>query len=785
MKTYREGERFPGEVGRTWEDSEPAFPVPPAAPEGAPNVLAVIIDDIGFGWIEPFGGAIRTPNIQRLADNGLRYTNCTTTALCSPTRAALITGRNHHSVGMAAITEMATGYPGYNARQPQNKAGLPAMLHQHGYTSFCLGKWHNTPSEETSLSGPYDRWPVGSVFGFDRFYGFLGGDSDQWQPKLFLDREPVDPPAQPEDGYHLSEDLVDRSISWTSLHRSLAPERPWFAWLAFGAMHAPHHIWPEWADRYKGMFDEGWDAYREKTLVRQKEMGILPEHTQMTPMLEGVQGWDELPEENRRLFARMAELYAGYMEHTDAQIGRLIDSLEQTGQLDNTLIFVYVGDNGSSGEGGLEGLFNEQSVTIGGGETVEQNLDRIDHLGQPGSYNHYPVGWAMAGNTPFQLCKQYTHFGGVRNPLVVHWPDGIKAKGELRHQFHHVTDMVPTVLEAIGIDAPAHVNSVQQEPVEGYAMNYSFDDADAPTTHVTQYYEMMGNRGLVHDGWKIATYHGRKPWENKAAWGFDEDHWELYDLTEDPSESNDLMKDRDRANLDDPVVKRALDLIQLWWAEAGKYQVLPLDDRFYSRALGREGLYAERELLTFYEGAVRIQPFSAPQTLNRSWAAGAEIDVPDDGAHGPIAVMGSGSSGWAIYLKDSVPTFVYCYPGPEYTYIRASDALPAGRHLLRYEFEKTGDEPMGAGGIGRLFVGDAKIAEGEIARTCTVGYSVDETFDIGWDKGARVTDEYDTNARFTGTIIRVDFDQKPDFHPDHDSHGPRHDAHTAQAMIRQ
>src|SRR6185312_14206227 len=359
------------------------------------------------------------------------------------------------------------------------------------------------------------------------------------------------------------------------------------------------------------------------------------------------------------------------------------------------------------------------------------------------------------------------------------------AKGELRHQFHHVTDLVPTVLEAIGIEAPAYVNSVQQEPVEGDAMNYSFDDADAPTTHVTQYYEMMGNRGLIHDGWKIATYHGRKPWENKAAWGFDADHWELYNLQEDPSESNDLMNHRDRANLDDPIVQRAQDLIQLWWAEAGRYQVLPLDDRFYSRALGREGLYAQERVMTFYEGATRLQPFSAPQTLNRSWTATAEIEVPDGGAHGPIAVTGSASSGWSLYLKDSVPTFVYCYPGPEFTYIRAVDPLPAGRHVLRYEFEKTGEQPMGAGGIARLYVGDEKVAEGEIARTCTVGYSMDETFDIGWDKGSAVTDEYETNAKFSGRIARVEFDQKPDFHPEHDAHEPRHEAQFAHAMIRQ
>lgn len=788
MRTYLEGERFPGEIGRTWEDSDPAFPMPPTAPAGAPNVLYVIIDDIGFGWIEPFGGLIRTPNIDRLAQDGLKYTNFTTTALCSPTRAALITGRNHHSVGMAAITEMATGYPGYNARQPQNKAGIPAMLHQHGYTSFCVGKWHNTPSEETSLAGPYDRWPVGSVFGFDRFYGFLGGDCDQWHPKLFMDRQPVDTAGNPtgaaDESYHLSQDLVDQTIEWVSTHRSLAPDKPWLTWLAFGAMHAPHHIWAEYADRYEGVFDMGWDAYREQTLARQKELGILPEHTQLTPMLEGVQKWDDLPEDDKRLFVRMAEVYAGYMEHTDEQIGRLVDALDRTGQLDNTLIFVFVGDNGSSGEGGLEGLFNEQSVTVGG-ETVEQNLHRIDKLGLPGSYNHYPVGWAMAGNTPFQLCKQYAHMGGVRNPLVVHWPAGIASKGELRHQYHHVTDIVPTILEAIGIDAPREVNSVQQEPIEGYSMRYSFDTGTATSPHRTQYYEMMGNRGLLHDGWKVVTYHGRKPWENVAAWSFEEDHWELYNLTEDPSESNDLMAGRDISQGDDPIVKKCLELVTMWWAEAGKYQVLPLDDRFYVRALGREGLYEESTTSTWWEGAVRIQPFSAPQTLNRSWTLTATVEIPDGGATGPIAAIGGDSSGWSVYLNEGVPTFAYNYPGPVYTYIRATDALSPGAHTVRYEFEKTGPEPVGAGGTGRLYVDDQLVAEGEIVKTATVGYTMDETFDIGWDKGTPVSEDYPANSRFTGKIIQVDFDVKPDFHPDLPDSEEHAQGHFQHAMLRQ
>src|SRR5690606_612764 len=393
---------------------------------------------------------------------GLRYTNFHTTALCSPTRACLLTGRNHHSVGMANITELATGFPGYNARQPMEKAAIGAMLHQHGYTSFALGKWHNTPSEETGPSGPFDRWPVGPLFGFDRIYGFMGGDSNQWYPKLYNGREPIDQPKLPEEGYHLSEDLVDKTIEFISTHESVDPEKPWLCFLAFGACHAPHHVWPEWIEKYRGKFDMGWDRYREIVLERQKALGVVPEHTELAPMLEGVQKWDDLSDDEKRLFARMAEVFAGFLAHTDAQIGRFVDFLERTGDLDNTLLFVFIGDNGSSGEGTLNGLFNEMALVTTDPtqvESVETNLKRMDQLGQPGSYNHYPVGWALAGNTPFKLCKQYTHFGGTRNPLVVHWRKGIPARGEIRTQFHHVIDIVPTILEAIGVEAPAVINS--------------------------------------------------------------------------------------------------------------------------------------------------------------------------------------------------------------------------------------------------------------------------------------------------------------------------------------
>ncbi|HEX3473758.1 MAG TPA: arylsulfatase [Kofleriaceae bacterium] len=782
VKTYREGEPFPGRIGRTWDVSEPAFPMPPAPRKGAPNVLYVILDDVGFGWTSTFGGLIETPNITRLADNGLKYTNFHTTALCSPTRACLLTGRNHHSVGMANITELASGYPGYNGRQPQDKAAIAAMLHQSGYTSFAIGKWHNTASEETSVAGPYDRWPNGPVFGFDRFYGFFGGDNNQWYPKLYLDRQPIDQPRLPEEGYHLSEDLVDRTMSCISEYSSLEPDKPWLCFLAFGACHSPHHVSKEWADKYKGKFDMGWDRYREVVLERQKQLGVVPPNTELPPMLDGVPKWDSVSTEEKRLFARMAEVYAGFLEHADAQLGRLVEFLSSSGQLDNTLLFVFVGDNGSSGEGTLNGLYNEMSLAANVQEDPKEIIRRMDNLGQPGSYNHYPVGWSLAGDTPYRLCKQYTHFGGTRNPLVVHWPKRIQAKGEIRWQFHHVIDIVPTILEAAGVEPPKVINGMQQGLIEGVPMNYSFDDPDAPTNHPTQYFEMLGNRAIIDGKWKAVTYHGRKPWENRAAWGFDEDHWELYDIERDPAECHDLMEARDRASLEDPMVKKMIELVGLWWAEAGRYNVLPLDDRFQERLLARGGLVS-RTKYTFYPGATRIPESAAPATTNRSWSVDVEIEIPDQGARGPIVVMGGDTNGWSLYLdSEGKPTFCYNLANVELTYIRGSKALASGRHVVRYEFEKRGKEPFGAGGIGRLFVGGRKVAEGEIPRTTAFGYSLDETFDVGCDKGSPVTPEYRPLASFTGKIVKVDVDLSPDFVREVVRHG---EEQMKQTMLRE
>ncbi|HEX7124233.1 MAG TPA: arylsulfatase [Thermodesulfobacteriota bacterium] len=738
---------------------------------------------MGYGWCDTFGGLVETPNITRLADNGLRYTNFHTTALCSPTRACLLTGRNHHSVGMANITEFATGFPGYNARQPMDKAGIGAMLRTHGYNTFAVGKWHNTPSEEVGPTGPYDRWPTGPLFGFDRFYGFMAGDNNQWYPKLHRDNTPVDPPATPEEGYHLSEDLVDRSIELIANNESVDPEKPWLLYLAFGACHAPHHVPKEWIDRYTGKFDMGWDRYREAVLARQKQAGTVAERAVLSPMMEGIPRWDDLSAEQKRLYARMAEVYAGFLSHADHQIGRLVDFLREAGDLDNTLIFVFIGDNGSSGEGTLDGLFNEMSLAANAPETLEFKLQRIDRLGLPGSYNHYPVGWAMAGNTPFKFCKQYVHFGGIRNPLVVHWPKGIAARGEIRRQFHHVIDIVPTILTAAGVEPPSIVNSVQQAPIEGVPMNYSFDDAGAPTTHPAQYFEMLGNRGLIQDGWKIVTYNGRLPWESRSKFAsIDEQRWEMYHIDEDPAEANDLIKGRSLGDLNDPMVQRFVDLVGLWWAEAGRYDVLPLDDRFQERLLGRGDLYSTREQLTFYPGAVRIPEGNAPDTKNRSWTMTAHVEIPKGGAEGPICVMGGDTGGWSLYVKDDKAVYCYNLAASQFTYIRAANALTPGRHAIRYTFEKTGQEPTGAGGVGRLYVDDTLVAEGQIPRTAAFGYSLDETFDVGCDTGAPVTDEYPAMAAFTGSILKIGFDLKPDLTLDREAH---REVTVKAAMIRQ
>ncbi|MGC2681891.1 MAG: arylsulfatase [Candidatus Nitrosopolaris sp.] len=738
--------QFKGTIGRTWKDSKPWWPQPTHAPTDAPDIVYIVLDDVGFGWLSCYGGPIDTPNMDKLAANGLLYNNWHTTALCSPSRACLLTGRNHHSVGMASITELATGFPGYNGIMPKEKAAIGAMLRQYGYNTYCVGKWHNTPDTDVGPEGPFDRWPTGEMMGFDRFYGFLGGDCNQWYPPLVWDNHPILPPKTPEEGYHLSVDLVDKAILFLSNHESVDPEKPWLLWLAFGACHAPHHVPKEWIDKYKGKFDKGWDKVREETLKRQKKMGIVPKNTELAPPNEGVQKWDDLSADEKRLFARMMECYAGFLSHTDDQIGRFIAFLQKIGKLESTLMFVC-SDNGASAEGMVTGLFNEVSVFNAESETIEQNLRKIDELGGTKCYNHYPVGWAMAGDTPFKWYKQYTHNGGIKDPLIVHWPKGIKDKGKIRTQFHHIIDIVPTILEAIGVEPPSQIGEYTQAPIEGVSMLYSFNDADAPTTKQIQYFEMLGNRGIWHKGWKAVTYHGRLPWESGSKWSFDEDKWELYHLEEDISECHDLAEKHP---------EKVRQLVELWWAEAGKYNVLPLDDRLQERLIVARGGVKERTSYTYYPGTVRLPPQSQPHTKNRSHRITAEVEIPADGkVEGPICALGGLGAGWSLYIKDR--RFIYCFNCMgELYYVRSEKEVPAGKNvMLRFEFEKTGQEKFGAGGIGRLYINDEKVGEGQIPRTVKFMYANYEGFDIGIDTGTPVTDEYKPGARFTGKIEKV------------------------------
>jgi arylsulfatase len=642
---------------------------------------------------------------------------------------------------------MATGFPGYNGVMPKEKATIAAALRKYGYNTFAVGKWHNTPSGETGPEGPFDRWPTGEMMGFDRFYGFLGGGCNQWYPPLVWDNHPTVPPKTLEEGYHLSIDLVDKAILFISNHESVAPEKPWFLWLAFGAAHAPHHVSKEWADKYKGKFDQGWDKVREETLRRQKNMGIVPQNTELAPPNEGVQKWDDLSADEKRLFARYMEVYAGFLSHTDHQIGRLIAFLEEIDNIENTLMFVC-SDNGASAEGMLTGLFNETSVFNMEPETTEDNLKRIDELGSPTSYNHYPVGWTMAGDAPFKWYKQYTHYGGTKVPLIVHWPKGIKDKGKIRPQFHHAIDIAPTILEAVGVDLPAEIGGYTQAALEGISMLYSFNDAIAPSRKQVQYFEMLGNRAIWHNGWKAVTYHGRLPWENKSRWSFDEDKWELYNVEEDFSECKNLAYKH---------FEKLRQLVELWWVEAGKYNVLPLDERFAERqgAKGEEG--QEKKSYMFYPGTVRIPESSAPHFKNRSHSVTAEMEIHEDGAEGPICAIGGLGGGWSLYIKDR--KLVYCYNNiGKYHYLRSTEDIPSGNVKMGFEFEKTGKEKFGAGGIVRLLINGKKVGELEIPRTVRFLYSMGESFDIGRDSGTVVTPEYKPRTECTGKIKSVKID---------------------------
>ena len=726
-------DEFGGVIGRTVKESTPSWPARPQPPEGAPNVVFVVLDDTGFAQLGCYGSDIETPNMDRLAANGLRYINFHTTALCSPTRACLLTGRNHHSVGVGRITELAAGYPGYFGQISRRAATLAEVLKSNGYNTMAVGKWHLLPNTQTSAAGPFDDWPLGR--GFDRYYGFLGGETDQWNPDLVSGNERVLPPDRPD--YHLTEDLVDKAIANVRDQKSMAPDRPFFLYLAFGATHAPHHAPKEFIEKYRGRFDDGWDAARDRILARQKQLGIVPPETVLAPRNDGVKPWEDLTANEKRLFARMQEVFAGFLEHTDAHIGRLLDFLEGIGQMENTLI-VLISDNGASQEGGPigqpEAVYFNTLAGFNVEHTVEDMLAHIDELGGPLHHNHYPTGWAQAGNTPLKRYKQNTHGGGIRDPLIVHWPARISERGGIRSQYHHVSDIMPTVLDVMGLEVPAIYNGVEQMPVEGVTFGYTFDSPSEPTRKGSQYFEMLGHRAIWRDGWKAVSWH--PPGGN-----FDTDRWELYHLDEDFSECNDLAGEHP---------ERLQQLIDLWWEEAGKYNVLPLSDMLTS-GFARPGGVRPRRAFTLYPGESSIPVMAAPNTINRSHRITAHVERSDPQAEGVLLAHGGRHGGYALFVKDNHLVYEYNLLGLSRYAIRSDSEIPVGPVTLRFDFLKTGEHR----GIGRLFANDVKIGEGEIARTAGM-LGVLEPLDVGRDNHTPVSESYACPFAFSGTLHRVE-----------------------------
>jgi arylsulfatase A-like enzyme len=724
------------------------------APPGAPNVLIILLDDMGFGQPSTFGGPINMPTLDRLAAGGLRYNEFHVTALCSPTRAALLTGRNHHMVNTGAVMDVATAFPGNTGVQPNSIAPLAEILRLNGYSTAAFGKWHQTPGWEVSPSGPTDRWPTRQ--GFDKFYGFMGGETNQWAPLLYEDMTQVEPTLNPNPKYHFMTDMTNRAISWMRYQKALTPDKPFFIYFAPGAVHAPHQVPKEWIDKYKGKFDMGWDLLREETLARQKKLGVVPPDTKLAPKPDAIKDWNTLTPDQKKLFARQMEVYAGFGEMADYEIGRLIQAIQDMGQLDNTLVFYIAGDNGSSAEGGMNGVFNENTFFNGVQEPIETQLKNFDKLGGPMAYSHYAAGWAVAGDTPFTWTKQVaSNFGGTRDGIVVYWPKGIKAKGELRSQFHHVIDVAPTVLEVAGLPQPKMVDGIPQIPIQGVSMAYTFDDAHAKGRHDTQYFEIAGNRAIYHDGWLAGTVH-RAPWERQPRAMLKDDEWELYNTDDDFSLANDL------ASSNPTKLKEMQDL---FLQEAIKNHVLPIDDRGVERLnpalAGRPDLMAGRTSLTVYSGMVGMMESAFINIKNRSYSITADVEVPKKDANGVIICQGGRFGGWTLYLKNARPIFTYNWVGLQSYTISGMQPVPAGAATIRFEFVTDGGK-LGAGGTGSIFVNGTKVATGRIENTNGLLFSADEGADVGLDEGTPVTEDYaGPNNRFTGTINSVTIDLKP------------------------
>jgi arylsulfatase len=745
---------YGGELPLDAKDPEATFPPiePLLPPAGAPNVLVVLLDDVGFGASSAFGGPCATPTAERLAGNGLKYNRFHTTALCAPTRAALLTGRNHHTVGMGVITELATSAPGYSSIRPNTCAPLAQTLQMNGYSTAQFGKCHEVPVWQTSPMGPFHAWPTGS--GFEYFYGFIGGETNQYYPAVYEGTTAMEPEKTPEEGYHFTEDMTDKAIKWARQQKSLMPDKPFFMYFAPGATHAPHHVPTEWSDKYKGQFDHGWDKLREEIFERQKELGVVPPEAELTPRHEEIPAWDDMSDELKPVLARQMEVYAGFLEHTDHHVGRLFDALEDLEILEDTLVYYIIGDNGASAEGTINGTFNEMFVFNGAAalETPEFVASRIDEFGTPTAYNHFAVGWAHAMDTPYQWTKQVaSHWGGTRNGTVVHWPKGFKARGEVRTQFHHVIDVAPTVLEAAGLPHPSTVDGVDQHAIEGVSMAYSFDGPTEADHRETQYFEMFCNRGIYHQGWTAVTRHSI-PWMTEGPLPhFDDDVWELYEPG-DWSQAHDLAAEQP---------EKLSELQQLWLDEARKYNALPLDDRrierFNAELVGRPELVKGTSQLLF-GGMGRLTESSLVNIKNKSHSVTAEIVVPETGAEGVVIAQGGAFAGWSLYAKEGRLRYCYNLLGLQRFKVEADGAIPPGTHQVRMEFAYDGGGPAKGGAV-TLYVDGAKVGEGRVEGTVPLIFSGDETADVGRDTASPVSDDYQgPSSVFTGTVNWVQID---------------------------
>ncbi len=760
----------------TARDPDTHFPKyePLRPPAGAPNVLVILLDDVGFGASSAFGGPCQTPTAERLAGRGLKYTRCHTTAICAPTRQALLTGRNHHSVGMGTIAEAATPAPGYNAIRPNSKAPLPEILRLNGYSTAQFGKCHEVPPWENSPMGPFDRWPTGS--GFEHFYGFVGGETNQYYPALTECTIPVEPNKTPEEGYHLTEDLADRAVTWIRQQKALMPDKPFFVYFAPGATHAPHHVPAAWSDKYKGQFDQGYEVLREETLARQKALGVVAPDCELTAWNQDVPHWEQIPDDMKPVLARQMEIYAGFLEHTDYHVGRIIDALEDLAVLDDTLIIYMIGDNGASAEGTFTGAFQELTFHNGRPdlEAPEIVKARINDFGTPRAYNHYAVGWALAMNTPYQWSKMVaSHWGGTRNGTVVHWPDGIQSSGEIRNQFVHVIDIAPTILDIAGIPEPTQVNGVTQSPMEGSSLAYSFDDGNAPERHETQYFEVGGNRGIYHKGWSAVTPHAAN-WKMHLPQGsFDDDIWELYG-PDDWSQARDLA---------DEMPEELERLKRLWLIEAAKYNVLPMDDRLErlnADLAGRPQLVRGNTQLLF-GGMGRLNESATISIKNKSHAITADIDVPDTGASGVIVAQGGMFGGWTMYAMEGKLKYCYNLLGHKTWFVTSDRLIPAGSHQVRMEFAYDGGG-IGNGGMATLFIDGQSVGSGRVEETHKMAFSGDETCDVGRESGSPVSPDYGPRDNdFNGKVNWVQIDLGLD---DHD-HLISPDERLSFAMARQ